>query len=77
MSYSRGGTGVNKLSGESNNNAQETFGISCKGEEMSCELVVAVTSSTQRWLEDLETMDESELTTRIYKNRIDFRTVKR
>ncbi len=48
MSYLRGGCGVNRMDGESNENVYRKFGMSCRGERMSCG-VVMVKHSTLRW----------------------------
>ncbi len=57
MSYLRGGCGVNRMDGESNENVCRKFGMSSRGEGMSCG-VVMVKRSTLRWFGHLERMDE-------------------
>ncbi len=66
MSYLRGGCGVKRMDGESNENVYRKFGMSSRGEGMSCG-VVMVKQSTLRWLGHLERMDGRELTKRIYR----------
>ncbi len=53
MSYLRGGCGVNRMDGESNENVYINFGMSSRGEGMSCG-VVMVKRSTLRWFGHLE-----------------------
>ncbi len=50
MSYVRGGCDVNRIDVKSNENVYKRFGISSRGEGMSCEMVV-VKHSTLRWFE--------------------------
>ncbi len=50
MSYLRGGCGVNRTDGESNENVYRNFGMSSRGEGMSCGVVEMVKHSTLRWL---------------------------
>ncbi len=61
---------MNRMDSESNENVYRKFGMSSKGEGMSCG-VVLVKHSTLRWFGHLERMDESELTKRIYRSKID------
>ncbi len=70
MSYLRGGCGVNRMDGESNKNVYKKFGMSSRGEGMSCG-VVMVKRNTLKWFGHLERMDERELTKKIYKSKID------
>ncbi len=62
---------MNRMDGESNENVFRKFGMSSRGEGMSCGLVEMVKRSTLRWFGHLERMNKSELTKRIYKSRID------
>ncbi len=71
MSYLRGGCGVNRTDGESNENVYRKFGVSSKGEGMSCGVVEMVKRSTLRWFGPMERMDKRELTKRIYRSKID------
>ncbi len=48
MSYLRGGCGVNRMDGESNENVYRNFGMSNRGEGMSCGVVEMVRCSTLR-----------------------------
>ncbi len=57
---------MNRMYGESNENVYRKFGMSSRGEGMSCGVVKMVKHSTQRWFGHLETMDEGELTKKIY-----------
>ncbi len=70
MSYLRGGCDVNRMDGESNENVYRKFGISSRGEGMSCEVVEMVKRSTLRWFGHLERMNERELTKRISRSKI-------
>ncbi len=76
MSYLRGGCGVNRMDGESNENVHRKFGMSSRGDGMSCGVVEMVKRSTLRWSGHLERMDERELTKRIYRSKIDARNVR-
>ncbi len=58
MSYLRDGCHVNRMDGERNENAYRKFGISSRGEGMSCGVVEMVKRSTLRWSGHLERMDE-------------------
>ncbi len=58
MSYLRGGCGVNRMDGESNENIYRKFGMSSRGEGTSCGVVELVKCSTLRWFGHLEKMDE-------------------
>ncbi len=58
MSYLRGGCGVNRKDGESNENAYGRFYMSSKGKGMSCKVVKAVKCSIMRWFGYLERMGE-------------------
>ncbi len=49
MSYLRG-CGVNRMDGESNDNVYRRFGMSSRGEGMSCGVVEMVKHSTLKWL---------------------------
>ncbi len=49
MSYLRGGCGVNRMDGESNENVYRKLFISSRGEGMSCGVVEMVKRSTLRW----------------------------
>ncbi len=71
--YLRGGCGVNRMYGESNENVCRKFGMSSRGEGMSCGVVEMVKCSTLRWFGHLERMNERELTKRIklYRSKID------
>ncbi len=60
MSYLRGGCGVNRMDGESNENIYRKFGMSSRGEGMSCGVVEMVKRSTLRRFGHLERMDERE-----------------
>ncbi len=62
---------MNRMVGESNESVYRRFGVSSKGEGMSCGVVEMVKRSTLRWFGHLERMDKSELTKRIYKSNID------
>ncbi len=66
ISYLRGGCGVNRIVGESNENVYRKFGMSSRGEGMSCGVVEMVKSSSLRQFGHLERMDERDLTKRIY-----------
>ncbi len=57
MSYMRGGCGVNRMDGESNENVYIKFGILSRGEGMSCGVVEMVKHSPLRWFGHLERMD--------------------
>ncbi len=70
-SYLRGECSVNRMDGESNENVLRKFGMSSRGEGISCGVVEMVKHSTQRWFGHLERMDERELTKRIYRSKID------
>ncbi len=59
------------MDGESNENVYRKFGMSSRGEGMSCGVVEMVKRSTLRWFGHLERMDERELTKRIYRSKID------
>ncbi len=48
MSYLRGGCGGNRMEGESNENVNRKFGVSSRGEGMSCGVVEIVKCSTLR-----------------------------
>ncbi len=61
---------MNRMDGESNENVYRIFGMSSRGEGMSCG-VVMVKRSTLRWFGHLERMDERELTKRIQRSKID------
>ncbi len=71
MSYLRGGCGVNRMDGESNENVYRKFGMSSRGEGMSCGVVEMVKHTTLRRFGHLLRMDETELTKRIYRSKID------
>ncbi len=71
MSYLRGGCGVNRMDGKSNENIYGKFGMFTRGEGMSCGVVEMVKRSTLRWFGHLERMDERELTKRVYRCKID------
>ncbi len=58
MSYLRGGCGVNRMDGESNENVYRKFGMSNRGKGMSCGVVEMVKHSTLRWFGHLERMDK-------------------
>ncbi len=58
ISYLRGGCGVNRMDGESNENVYRKFGMSSRGEGMSCGGVEMLKRSTLRWFGHLEWMDE-------------------
>ncbi len=60
MSYLRSGCGVNGMNGESNGIVYRKFGMSSRGEGMSCGVVEMVKHSTLRWFEHLERMDERQ-----------------
>ncbi len=62
---------MNRIDGESNENVYKNFGMSSRGEEMSCGVVEMVKHSTMIWLGHLERMDKRELTKRIYRSKID------
>ncbi len=49
MSFLRGGCGVNRMEGESNENVYRKFGMFRRGEGMSCGVVEMVKCSTLRW----------------------------
>ncbi len=57
------------MDGESNENVYRKFGMSSRGEGMSCGVVEMVKLSTLSWYGHLERMDERELTKRIYRSR--------
>ncbi len=60
MNYLGGGCGVNRLDGENNEfTVYKRFGMSSRGERMSCGVVEMVKSSTVRWFGHLVRMDES------------------
>ncbi len=59
---------MNRVDGESNENVYRKFGMSSRGEGMSCGVVEIVKRSTLRWFGHLEWMDERELT---YRSKID------
>ncbi len=75
MSYLRGGCGVNRMDGESNENVYRKFGMSSR-EGMSCGVVEMVKCSTLRLFGHLERMDKRELTKRICKCEIDAENLK-
>ncbi len=69
-SYLRGGCGVNRMDGKCNENVYRKFGLSSRGEGMSCGVVEMVKRSTQMvWT--FGRMDERELTKRIYRSKVD------
>ncbi len=70
MSYLRGGCGVNRMDGESNENVYRKF-MSSRGEGMSCGVVEMVKRSTLRWFGHLERIGKRELTKKIYRSKID------
>ncbi len=59
MSYLRGGCGVNRMDGECNENLYRKFGMSSRGEGMSCGVVEMVRRSTLIWFGHMERMDET------------------
>ncbi len=59
---------VNRMDGESNKSVYRRFGVSSRGEGLSCGVVEMVKLSTLRRFGHLERMDKSELTKRIYKS---------
>ncbi len=65
---------MSRRDGESNENVNGRFGMSSKGEGMSCGVVGKC--STLRWFGHLERMGESEMT-RIYKSGVDAGNVRR
>ncbi len=56
---------MNRMDGESNENVYRRFGMSSRGEGMSCGVVEMVKCSTLRWFGHLERMDDTEFTRRI------------
>ncbi len=67
---------MNRMDGERNENVYRKFGMSSRGEGMSCAVVEMVKRSTLRWFGKLERMDERELTKRIYRSKIDAGSVR-
>ncbi len=67
MSYLRGGCGEKRMDGESNESVYRRFGMSSRGEGMSCGMVEKLKHSTLIWFGHLERIDESELTKRIHE----------
>ncbi len=65
MSYLKGGCGVNRMDGESNENVYRKFGMSSRGKGMSCGVVEMVKCSLLKWFGHLERIDERELTKRM------------
>ncbi len=59
---------MNRMYGESNENVYRKFGMSSRGEGMSCGVVEVMKRSTLRWFGHLERMDERELTKKIYRS---------
>ncbi len=62
---------MNRMDGQSNENIYRKFGISSRGERVSCVVVEMVKCCTLRWFGHLERMDERELTKRIYRSKTD------
>ncbi len=62
---------MNRMDGESNENVYRKFGMSSRGEGVSCGVVEMVKRSTLRWFGHLERMNERELTKRIYRSKTD------
>ncbi len=71
MSFLRGGCGVKRMDGESNEDVYKKFGMSSRGGGMSCGVVKMVKRSTLRWFGHLERIDERELTKKVYRSKID------
>ena len=71
MSYLRTACGVSRLDGESNESVYNRFGMTSRGEGMKCGVVEGVKRSTLRWFGHMERMDESEITKRVYRSKID------
>ncbi len=67
MSYLRGACGVQRMDGESNENAYNRFGMSRKGEGMKCGVVEGVKCNTLKWFGHLERMAENEITKSMYE----------
>ncbi len=61
---------MNRMDSESNENVYGRFGMTIKGEGMSCGMVEVVKLSTLRWFGHLERLCEREMT-RIHKREID------
>ncbi len=62
---------MNRMDGESIENVYRKFGMSSRGERMSCGVVEILKRSTLRWFGHLEKIDEKELTKRIHRSKID------
>ncbi len=56
---------VNRMDGENDESVYRRFGVSSRGEGMSCGVVEMVKSNTLRWFGHLERIDKSKLTKRI------------
>ncbi len=59
MSYLRGGCGVSRMDGESNESVYGRSGMSSTGKGMSCGVVEVMKHSTLRWFGHLGKMGES------------------
>ncbi len=70
MSYLRGACGVWRMNGESNESVYNRFGMSSKGEGMTCRVVDGVRHNILRWFDHMERMAENEMTKRLYMSMV-------
>ncbi len=66
MSYLRSACGVSRMDGMSNESVYEHFGMCHRGEGKKCGVVEKVKQQTLKWFDQMERMDESEMTRRVY-----------